>query len=83
MSDVPSRPQGACRTCGTVLPLTTEHFHRDAGNASGLKKQCRACACDEAKKRYESNSVDVLARLRDRRTQRTAYFESIGLYEAA
>ncbi|MGW3691101.1 hypothetical protein [Streptomyces sp. NPDC005125] len=83
MSGVPDRPKGACRTCGTVFPLTTEHFHRDANNAGGLKKQCRACACDDSKKRYEANSADVLARLRDRRVERTAHFESIGLYDAA
>ncbi|WP_328896410.1 hypothetical protein [Streptomyces sp. NBC_00236] len=83
MSDVPDRPKGACRTCGTVLPLTTEHWHKDAANASGLKKQCRTCACDEAKRRYEANSVDVLARLRERRAVRAAHFEYIGLYDAA
>ncbi|MCX4774020.1 hypothetical protein [Streptomyces sp. NBC_01285] len=83
MSDVPSRPKGACRTCGAVLPLTTAHFHRDANNATGLKKQCRECACDEAKERYKTNSADVLARLRDRRIERTALWESTGLYEAA
>lgn len=83
MSDVPSRPKGACRTCGEVLPLTTEFFHRDANNASGLKKQCRVCACDEAKARYEANSVAVLASFRDRRAQRTAHFEETGLYDVA
>lgn len=82
MSDV-EIPRNACRSCHRILALNVANFHRDSGNASGLKRQCRSCANAEARKRYEARAESVCQRLRERRIQRSAYFETQPQWGAA
>jgi hypothetical protein len=82
MSDIPSayRP---CRTCGINFPRTAAHYHRDANNLDGYKLQCRTCANEEARRRYEANAEEVCQRLRVRRVERSAMFAALERHEVA
>ncbi|WP_437081679.1 hypothetical protein [Streptomyces sp. enrichment culture] len=63
--------------------MTTEHFHKDSLRADGFKRRCAACCNAMARRAYAQAPEKFAERVRARRRERTAHFESIGRYEAA
>jgi hypothetical protein len=81
-SEIPSSSR-ACTECGNVYPRTVAHFHRDAGNRDGLKLRCRECVCSAERQRYAASADTIRQRVRERRAERAAYFETQPQWEAA
>lgn len=81
--DVQPPPHRTCPDCERSLPVTADNFHRDSLRADGFTRRCADCRNAIARERYAQAPAECAARVRERRRERTAYFESIGRYEAA
>ncbi|MFH9135118.1 hypothetical protein [Streptomyces sp. NPDC017524] len=80
MSDVPL--PSACRTCGHNWPRTRDYYHVDYGCTDGLKRQCRSCANEEARRRYAVDPVPARERVRTRRAEMAAHWNALWSDEA-
>ncbi|ROQ27121.1 hypothetical protein EDD98_6778 [Streptomyces sp. PanSC19] len=80
--DVPPLPRRQCPGCEETYPETGEFFHRDALCASGWTRRCKSCRNATDRARYAQDPEKHAQRSRERREERTAYFLSIGRYEA-
>lgn len=86
MSEIPSHSQAQsrlCLTCGREFPCSVAFFHRDACGSSGLKRRCRNCVNEAERGRYAASAEDIRQRMRIRRAERAAYFETQPQWEAA
>ncbi|WP_394435756.1 hypothetical protein [Streptomyces sp. SGAir0957] len=86
MIDVPIPSRAGtrlCNACGDAFPLSAEFFHRDAMSAQGLKRRCRDCVNRAERERYAASADEILQRVRERRSERSAYFETQPQWQAA
>lgn len=81
--DVQPPPRRECPDCRRTLPVTADNFHRDSLRADGFKRRCAECCNEAARLAYAQAPEEFARRVRERRQERNAHFESIGLYEAA
>ncbi|MYV64565.1 hypothetical protein GT043_01005 [Streptomyces sp. SID2131] len=81
--DVLTPPHRTCPDCERSLPVTSEHFHKDSLRADGFTRRCADCRNTIARERYAQAPAECAARVRERRRERTAHFQSIGRYEVA
>ncbi len=64
-----------CSTCQQVYPLTSEYFHRNANDNSGLSYGCKECRRNKIKTQYTNDPI-VRERMRQR-SQNTARSERL------
>ncbi|MFB6828126.1 hypothetical protein [Streptomyces hydrogenans] len=81
--DVMTPPRRTCPDCNRSLPVTADHFHKDSLRADGFTRRCADCRNANARNAYAQDPAKFAERVRERRRERTAHFESIGHYEAA
>ncbi|WP_406864007.1 hypothetical protein ABZO31_27685 [Streptomyces sp. HUAS MG47] len=63
--------------------MTADYFHKDSLRVDGFKRRCADCCNATARRNYAQDPQKFAERVRERRRERTAHFESIGRYEAA
>lgn len=81
--DVPNPPRRQCPACFRTLVVNGENFHRDALCADGHTRKCSDCRNEANRVAYRLEAPERARRVRERRAERRAYFESTGRYEAA
>ncbi|MFB7235998.1 hypothetical protein ACFCXK_14590 [Streptomyces sp. NPDC056269] len=81
--DVQPPPHRTCPDCKRSLPVTSDHFHKDSLRVDGFTRRCADCRNTAARNTYAQDPEKFAQRVRERRQERTAHFESIGRYEAA
>jgi hypothetical protein len=83
MADVVSLSEAwPCSGCGRQLPRTIEFYHRDSMGRHGLARKCRDCRCTAERARYAQSAPTILQRVRERRAERAAYFETQPQWQA-
>ncbi|OKJ42682.1 hypothetical protein [Streptomyces sp. CB01580] len=81
--DVPDAPRRQCPGCFRTLAVNGNNFHADALCADGFTRKCADCRNAAERLRYRLEAPERARRVRERRAERRAYFESTGRYEAA
>lgn len=82
-TDVPDPRRRTCPSCARSLVVNEENFHKDSLCADGYTRKCAECRNEAERIRYSLAAPERARRVRERRAERRAYFESTGRYEAA
>uniref|UniRef100_A0AAU2VZ86 Uncharacterized protein n=1 Tax=Streptomyces sp. NBC_00008 TaxID=2903610 RepID=A0AAU2VZ86_9ACTN len=63
--------------------MSGDNFHADSLCADGFTRKCADCRNEAERIRYHLEAPERARRVRERRAERRAYFQSTGRYEAA